>query len=67
MPRSRVKVVPKLGTIFALALPLDPPPDTNDPHELSFDLYRDSFAYRPADRVGKKWKAGTSAGGVDLM
>ncbi|POY72162.1 hypothetical protein BMF94_4799 [Rhodotorula taiwanensis] len=66
-PKSRVKVVPKLGTIFTLALPLDPPSGSTAPRELSFDLYGDSFAYRPADRVGKKWKAGTSAGGVDLM
>lgn len=66
-PRSQIKVLPKLGTVFTLVLPLEPAPNSNQDRELSFDLYGDSFAYRPADRVGKKWKAGTSAGGVDLL
>ncbi|GAA5883131.1 hypothetical protein JCM3774_005328 [Rhodotorula dairenensis] len=66
-PKSQIKILPKLGTVFTLVLPLEPIPQTNEGRELSFDLYGDSFAYRPADRVGKKWKAGTSAGGVDLM
>ncbi|GAA5993620.1 hypothetical protein JCM10908_000644 [Rhodotorula pacifica] len=66
-PKSQIKILPKLGSVFTLVLPLEPAPKTTDNRELSFDLYGDSFAYRPADRVGKKWKAGTSAGGVDLL
>ncbi|GAA5843981.1 hypothetical protein JCM11251_005931 [Rhodosporidiobolus azoricus] len=68
-PRSDVKVLPKQGSIFNLVLPLQPDSSSGSQafRDLSFDLYGDSFAYRSADRVGKKWKAGTSAGGVELV
>ncbi|BGP33409.1 RNase P/RNase MRP complex subunit [Rhodotorula toruloides] len=66
-PKSQIKVLPKQGSVFTLVLPLAPQPSEMHPRELSFDLYGDAFAYRPADRVGKKWKAGTSAGGVELI
>ncbi|GAA5904718.1 hypothetical protein JCM8208_001335 [Rhodotorula glutinis] len=66
-PDSKVKVVAKQGSIFNIALPLAPTASSAASRELSFDLYGDSFAYRPADRVGKRWKAGTSAGGVELV
>ncbi|CDR39458.1 RHTO0S04e05336g1_1 [Rhodotorula toruloides] len=65
-PKSQIKVLPKQGTVLTLVLPFAPQPSETHPRELSFDLYGDAFAYRPADRVGKKWKAGTSAGGVEL-
>ncbi|GAA6028502.1 hypothetical protein JCM8097_007250 [Rhodosporidiobolus ruineniae] len=68
-PKSDIKVIAKQGSVFTLTLPLRP--SSSSPatasQELTFDLYGDSFAYRPADRVGKKWKAGTSAGGVELI
>ncbi|KAJ8293886.1 Alpha-ketoglutarate-dependent sulfonate dioxygenase [Rhodotorula toruloides] len=54
----------KQGTVLTLVLPFAPQPSETHPRELSFDLYGDAFAYRPADRVGKKWKAGTSAGAL---
>ncbi|BGP17685.1 hypothetical protein JCM10213_003590 [Rhodosporidiobolus nylandii] len=66
--KSDIKVLAKQGSVFNLSLPLasaSPSPRATS-RELSFDLFGDSFAYRPADRVGKKWKAGTSAGGVEL-
>ncbi|GAA5920402.1 hypothetical protein JCM6882_003265 [Rhodosporidiobolus microsporus] len=67
-PKSEIKVLPKQGSVFNLIFPLEPVPSTSHTsRELSFDLYGDSFAYRSADRVGKKWKAGTSAGGVELV
>lgn len=61
-------VLPKEGSIFTLDLPLKPSSATNPSiRVLSFDIYGDAFAFRSADRVGRKWKAGTSAGGVELM
>lgn len=61
-------VLPKEGSIFTLDLPLKPASATNpSTRVLSFDIYGDAFAFRSADRVGRKWKAGTSAGGVELM
>ncbi|KPV74297.1 uncharacterized protein RHOBADRAFT_54140 [Rhodotorula graminis WP1] len=66
-PGSQVKVVAKQGSIFNIVLPLAPTASSAASRELSFDLFGDSFAYRPADRVGKRWKAGTSAGGVELV
>ncbi|GAA5870762.1 hypothetical protein JCM8547_001702 [Rhodosporidiobolus lusitaniae] len=70
-PKSSIKVLPKQGSVFSITLPLDPPssasPASASSRELTFDLFGDSFAYRAADRVGKKWKAGTSAGGVELV
>ncbi|GJN90275.1 hypothetical protein Rhopal_003277-T1 [Rhodotorula paludigena] len=64
-PQSQVKVVAKQGTVFNIVLPLFSAAPAS-PRDLSLDLYGDSFAYRPADRVNKKWKAGTSMGGVEL-
>ncbi|GAA5856159.1 hypothetical protein JCM9279_004932 [Rhodotorula babjevae] len=66
-PSSQVKVVAKQGSVFNIVLPLAPSASSAASRELSFDLFGDSFAYRPADRVGKRWKAGTSAGGVELV
>ncbi|BGP25853.1 ribonuclease P protein subunit POP4 [Rhodotorula toruloides] len=66
-PESQIKVLAKQGSVFTLVLPLAPQGSETHPRKLSFDLYGDAFAYRPADRVGKKWKAGTSAGGVELV
>ncbi|GAA5877485.1 hypothetical protein JCM1840_003865 [Sporobolomyces johnsonii] len=70
-PKSQIKVVAKQGSVFNLALPLRPltsSPTTREPtaRELQLDIFGDSFAHRSADRVGRKWKAGTSAGGVEL-
>ncbi|GAA6015858.1 hypothetical protein JCM10207_008820 [Rhodosporidiobolus poonsookiae] len=65
-PKSDIKVLAKPGSVFNLVLPLAGTTPTST-RELSFDLFGDAFAYRPADRVGKKWKAGSSAGGVELV
>lgn len=59
--------LPKQGTVFTIDLPLEPVQGSTEPRKLSFDLYGDAFNYRPADRIAKKWKAGTGAGGVDLQ
>ncbi|GAA5895395.1 RNase P/RNase MRP complex subunit [Sporobolomyces salmoneus] len=66
-PKSQVKVLPKQNSIFTIVLPLDPKKAQQAQQELSFDIYGDSFAYRSAERVGRKWKAGTGAGGVELI
>ncbi|BGP41455.1 RNase P/RNase MRP complex subunit [Rhodotorula kratochvilovae] len=66
-PKSQIKVVAKQASVFNIVLPLASTGSSTGTRELSFDLFGDSFAYRPADRVGKKWKAGTSAGGVELV
>ncbi|GAA5991481.1 hypothetical protein JCM11641_002054 [Rhodosporidiobolus odoratus] len=70
--KSQVKVLAKQGSIFSFTLPLLPTPSSpaspsSISRELSLDIFGDAFAYRPADRVGRKWKAGTSAGGVELL
>ncbi|GAA5821152.1 hypothetical protein JCM3770_005694 [Rhodotorula araucariae] len=65
--KSQIKVVAKQASVFNIVLPLAPVGSSTAARELSFDLFGDSFAYRPVDRVGKKWKAGTSAGGVELL
>lgn len=69
-PDSAIKVLPKQGSIFSLSLPLTPPTNTtavaSASRSLTLDIYGDAFAYRSADRVGKKWKAGSGAGGVEL-
>ncbi|GAA6023332.1 hypothetical protein JCM8202_004619 [Rhodotorula sphaerocarpa] len=66
-PNSRTYRLPKQGTVFTIDLPLEPVQGSTEPRKLSFDLYGDAFNYRPADRIAKKWKAGTGAGGVDLQ
>ncbi|CEQ41503.1 SPOSA6832_03238 [Sporobolomyces salmonicolor] len=67
-PASQIKVVAKQGSVFTLAVPLRPSTSTSPPtaRELQLDLFGGSFAHRSAERVGRKWKAGTSAGGVEL-
>ena len=64
----RTTVLPKQGSIFTFALPLKANKDETGgtKRELTFDIYGDAFAYRSADRVGRKWKAGNGAGSVDL-
>ncbi|GAA6023173.1 hypothetical protein JCM11491_003287 [Sporobolomyces phaffii] len=73
-PKSQIKgatvtvLLPKQNSIFTLVLPLESTGSrTGDVRELSLDVYGDSFAYRSAERVGRKWKAGTGAGGVELI
>ncbi|KAK4705983.1 ribonuclease P protein subunit POP4, partial [Phenoliferia sp. Uapishka_3] len=69
-PKSAVKVLSKKGSIFTFSLPLAVPTSPNHAtttsREVSFDIYGDAFAYRSSDRVGKKWKAGSGPGGVEL-
>ncbi|GAA5950508.1 hypothetical protein JCM21900_004834 [Sporobolomyces salmonicolor] len=69
MPRTS-SVVAKQGSVFTLAVPLRPSTSTSTSpptaRELQLDLFGGSFAHRSAERVGRKWKAGTSAGGVEL-
>ncbi|GAA5927125.1 RNase P/RNase MRP complex subunit [Sporobolomyces koalae] len=70
--KSQIKVIAKQGSVFTLAFRLSSKPGsvaspTNATTELCMDLFGDSFAYRSAERVGRKWKAGTSAGGVELV
>ncbi|KDE05639.1 hypothetical protein MVLG_04010 [Microbotryum lychnidis-dioicae p1A1 Lamole] len=65
--KSQIKLVPKQGSVFDITLPLAAKDESNpSSRKLSFDLFGDQFAYRSAERVGKKWKAGTSAGEVQL-
>ncbi|GAA5828174.1 hypothetical protein JCM5353_007819 [Sporobolomyces roseus] len=66
-PKSQVKVLPKQNSIFTLVFPLEPSKLDGSERELSLDIFGDAFAYRSAERVGRKWKAGNSAGGVDLL
>ncbi|SCV70424.1 BQ2448_1818 [Microbotryum intermedium] len=64
---SQIKLVPKQGSVFNITLPLAAKDDSDtSSQKLSFDLFGDQFAYRSAERVGKKWKAGTCAGEVQL-
>jgi len=60
-------VLPKQNSIFTLVFPLEPSKLDGSERELSLDIFGDAFAYRSAERVGRKWKAGNSAGGVDLL
>ncbi|KAM0786484.1 hypothetical protein ACM66B_001942 [Microbotryomycetes sp. NB124-2] len=71
VPEAPVKIIPKLGSIFTFSLPLDSKETqtaviTNETKEVTFDIYGDAFAHRTAERVGRKWKAGSTAGGVAL-
>ncbi|GAA5836767.1 hypothetical protein JCM3766R1_006258 [Sporobolomyces carnicolor] len=66
-PKSQIKVLPKQNSIFTIVLPLQESATDRERQELSVDIFGDSFAYRSAERVGRKWKAGTGAGGVELM
>lgn len=59
-------VLAKQNSIFTIVLPLKDR-KSQQKQELSLDIYGDSFAYRSAERVGRKWKAGTGAGGVELI
>ena len=66
---SSSAVLSKKGSIFSFVLPLATPASSpaTTAREISFDIYGDAFAYRSSDRVGKKWKAGSGPGGVELM
>ncbi|GAA6059763.1 hypothetical protein JCM10212_001971 [Sporobolomyces blumeae] len=66
--KSVLKVVPKENTVFTLTLPLASSPGSpSTDRSLTLDIFGDSFAYRSAERIGRKWKAGTSAGGIELV
>ena len=60
-------VLPKQNSIFTIVLPLEDKKTRQQQQELSVDIFGDSFAYRSAERVSRKWKAGTGAGGVELI
>ncbi|GAA5998363.1 hypothetical protein JCM5350_007432 [Sporobolomyces pararoseus] len=66
-PKSQIKVLPKQNSIFTIVLPLEDKKTRQQQQELSVDIFGDSFAYRSAERVSRKWKAGTGAGGVELI
>lgn len=70
---SKIKILPKKGSIFTFTLPLKISTSTQEnstatilSRELSMDIFGDSFAYRSSERVGKKWKVGGGSGLVDL-
>ncbi|KAL8279982.1 hypothetical protein RQP46_007563 [Phenoliferia psychrophenolica] len=67
----KLTVLSKKGSIFSFSLPLSVPATANHTattqREVSFDIFGDAFAYRSSDRVGKKWKAGSGPGGVELL
>ncbi|KAK4049163.1 RNase P/RNase MRP complex subunit [Microbotryomycetes sp. JL201] len=71
VPKAPVKIIPKLGSVFTFTLPLERAlrqvHQQNTSEEISFDIYGDAFAHRTAERVGRKWKAGSTAGGVALV
>ncbi|KAM0756478.1 hypothetical protein T439DRAFT_321178 [Meredithblackwellia eburnea MCA 4105] len=67
-PTSQLKVLPKPGSVFTFSLPLASQPGHPDQQRtISLDIYGDAFAYRSAERVSKKWKAGSGPGTVDLL
>lgn len=70
---SKIKILPKKGSIFTFNLPLKIPASAQEnssatilSRELSMDIFGDSFAYRSSERVGKKWKVGGGGGLIDL-
>lgn len=61
--KNRIKLIPKLHCVFQISLPLlvddapDPDQSESKNHSLVFNIFGNQFAFRPTERINKKFKS----------